>query len=431
MVFKLSSDENKIFGGEINAPASKSYMHRLIIAAALSDEETIIKNATDSDDISATLKSIKMLGGDFSFNDSQLTIFPIKKNKVKAAEINCFESGSTLRFMLPISTALGKTVTFDGKGKLPQRPIFPLDRELSKNGVTFKMPEKQGDIMPFQVTGSLKSGEFILSGDVSSQFVSGLLFALPLLFEKSKIVLTSPLQSKPYVDMTIRVLKQFKIKVKETENGYEIEGGQSYVSPRELICEGDWSAGAFFLCAGALGGSVKINGLSTSSLQGDKEVYYILKKMGAKLESGKNYVTVKKSKLKAIDIDARQIPDLVPILALTLSLSNGESEIYNAERLRIKESDRLNSTRETLSALGAEIEEKEASLKIKGKESLKGGFVSSFNDHRIAMTSAIASLFCEGSVEIENPMCVKKSYPKFYEDFCKLGGKKDVISMGE
>lgn len=417
------------FSGEVTVPASKSHMHRLIICASLCEKKTIIKNITLSEDILATLGAIKSLGGDFEIQQDKIIIMPIN-NLNKKAKIDCCESGSTMRFLLPLVSALGANGTFVGKGKLPNRPISPLDGEMCKKGITFTMPKEDGLVMPFSVSGKLKSGEYKLSGNVSSQFISGLLFSLPLLDGDSEIILTSPLQSRAYVDITINTLKTFNIEITETENSYKIKGNQKYVSPKEVFAEGDWSNGAFFLCGGVLSGDLKINGLSFSSSQGDKEIYNILKKMGANLTHKDGTIYAKKSKLCGIDVDVSQIPDLVPVLAVTMALSKGKSLIYNASRLRIKESDRLKSTTEGILKLGGDIKENDDSLEITGKEKLGGGEINSFNDHRIAMAMAIASLRCEKEVTINEPMCVKKSYPNFYEDFEKAGGIKNVINMG-
>lgn len=418
------------FCGEVTVPASKSHMHRLIICAALCNRKTIIKNMTLSEDILATLGAIKSLGGDFEIAESEIIVYPII-NPTHNTIVDCGESGSTMRFMFPLVSALGIDATFVGRGKLPNRPIAPLDGEMIKNGVTFSMPSEEGLVMPFSVSGKLKSGKYFLNGDVSSQFISGLLFALPILNGDSEIILTSPLQSKAYVDITIETLKQFGIQIEQTENSYKIKGNQKYVSPKEINAEGDWSNGAFFLCGGALSGDLKITGLSFKSSQGDKEIYNILKKMGADLTFKDDVIYIKKSKLNAVDVDASQIPDLVPILAVTMALSKGKSRIYNAGRLRIKESDRLKSTTEGILNIGGDIKEKEDSLLINGKVKLNGGEINSYNDHRIAMAMAIGSLCCENEVIINDAMCVKKSYPNFYEDFEKAGGIKNVIDMGK
>ena len=433
MIFELSRDEERQFSGTIKAPPSKSYMHRLIVASSLCQEETKIYNYGISEDVMASLRAIKKLGGDFSL-DEALTISPIKRGKVRATEINCNESGTTFRFLVPLGLALGEECSFCGKGRLPERPLSPLKEELEKNGAVIT-ELSQGKTLPLKCSGSLRGGIFNLPGNISSQFVSGLLFALPILNEDSEIRISLPFESKPYVNMTIKILSKFGIKISEETKGetltYKINGCQAYASPREIFCEGDWSQGAFFLCGGAISGDIRCENLSLSSLQGDKEIYSLLKKMGAKIESGKGYVKIKKSRLKAIDIDASQIPDLVPILALVLSLSEGEGRIFNAQRLRLKESDRLSSTMIALRSLGADIKETEDGLEIKGKPCLEGGRVSSFNDHRIAMMEAISSLGAKGSVLIEEPMCVRKSYPNFYEDFVSLGGKKYVVNMGK
>ena len=380
--------------GVVGAVSSKSDGHRKIICAALSDSETEIILNNMSDDIEATLSCIKNLGGDFSKTEKGILIKPISEKKDKVS-LDFRESGSTARFMLPVASALCENGEFMGRGRLPQRPFGELTREMRKNGV-----EVSSDNLPMTTKGTLKNGVFELPGNVSSQYISGLLFALPLLFGESKVKLTSQLMSAPYVDMTIDVLKEFGVKIEVSENEYNI-CPQKFMSPEKLEVEGDWSSAAFWVVADKICGNVKINGMNPDSRQGDNAVTTLLDET---------------------EIDAVNIPDLVPILAVLAASRVGRTRIYGAERLRIKESDRLYAVTKCINDLGGNAEETDDGIVILGTGKLKGGTVDSFNDHRIAMSCAIASCICENEVTILGAECVKKSYPAFFDDFGKLGG---------
>lgn len=384
--------------GVVEAVSSKSDGHRKIICSALSDSETEIIINNISDDIEATLDAIKCLGGDFIKTENGILIKPIKGKKDKVS-LDFRESGSTARFLMPIASVLCENGEFSGQGRLPDRPFAELTGQMRKNGVMVS-----ADNLPMTTKGTLKSGEFELPGNVSSQYISGLLFALPMLDSESRIKLTSPLMSAPYVDMTIDVLSKFGVKIEVLENEYIVKP-QKYISPKRLEVEGDWSSAAFWVVADKICGNVKINGMNPKSRQGDKAITEILDKT---------------------EIDARDIPDLVPILAVLAASRVGKTRIYGAERLRIKESDRLYAITKCINDLGGNAEETEDGILITGTGKLSGGQVDSFNDHRIAMSCAIASCICENEVKILNAECVKKSYPAFFDDFRKLGGVIDV-----
>jgi len=305
------------------------------------------------------------------------------------------------------------------KGRLPERPMSPLLSELTAHGCTL---DGVGG-SPLICKGQLTSGEFNLPGNVSSQFISGLLFALPLLQGDSRINIHGKTESKPYIDMTLDALKIFGIEVESGDGYYAIKGGQKYCAPGIVSVEGDWSNAAFWLCAGAIGRGMTVTGLNLSSNQGDMAVVRLLERFGAVVTYGNDCVTIEPAHLRGIRIDAEDTPDLVPILAAVASVAEGETVIYNAERLRIKESDRLRAVTETLCALGADITETQDGLIINGKKSLRGGTVSSFGDHRIAMTAAIASIRCNDLVAINGAEAVDKSYPGFWRDFTTLGGE--------
>ncbi len=306
-----------------------------------------------------------------------------------------------MRFLIPVAAALGTEAEFHGRAKLPERPITPYFTELTKNGIIFNTKS-----MPYKISGQLQAGDYSLAGDISSQFISGLLFALPLLDGDSRIIITSPLQSKPYVDITIAELNKFGVKAEETDYGYFVAGNQSF-APQNTVIEADMSQAAFFVTANALGSDIEIEGLNMNSLQGDKAIIDIVQNANG----------------NAFDVDASQIPDLVPILTVLAAFSKGTSHITNCGRLRLKECDRLAVTALELNKLGAKITENTDSLTIEGVEKIHGGICESHVDHRIPMSLAIASTRATEPVTINGAECVSKSYPNFFEDFTALGGK--------
>lgn len=404
--------------GKVTVPPSKSVAHRCIIAAALAKGCSVIGNMPVSDDIAATRLAVSSLGAetkDVPEKKSSVSVCGIEK-AARSAEIDCKMSGSTLRFIMPIAAALGTDCTLVGSGRLPLRPITPYIEEFPKHGVTLDFSDaKEGEFLPCKMSGRLTAGEYRISGSISSQFITGLLFALPLLDGDSKIILTSKLESKPYVDITIGVLERFGCKIEQTDYGYFVKGNQSY-KPCDCSVEGDWSQAAFFLVANSLGSDIEIGGLDENSAQGDKKIAEICKKCGEHREIGGG--------LKPFDEDVSDIPDLVPILAVLGCFCDGISYIRNAARLRIKESDRLKSITDCLNTLGANIKELDDGLEIHGScgNMLRGGIVDSFDDHRIAMAAAIAATRCKEEVIISRADAVAKSYPGFFEDYRALGG---------
>ena len=335
--------------GTVKIPPSKSDVHRAIICAALAKGVSTVYPVAFSEDISATIDCIKALGAEVSVDGDKLTINSTKIFENKTAVFDCRESGSTVRFFIPVAAAGGVNGTFNGKGRLPQRPLGVYTDLLPKHGV--ECITSGG--LPFEIKGQLASGKFDVPGDISSQFITGLLFALPLLDGDSVIHLTSPLQSKGYIDMTISVQKQFGVEIDVDGEDYIIKGNQKY-KPCDYITEGDWSQAAFFLVGGAIGGDVTAEGVKKDSFQGDKEIVELLKRFGADVEQGDYSVRCKAGNLRAIDIDASQIPDLVPILAVCASFAEGTTRIYNAERVRLKESDRLAAISDCLNGCGGE-----------------------------------------------------------------------------
>ncbi len=409
--------------GEIPAISSKSDAHRLLICAALSQNETKIYCNVMSKDIAATCSCLKAMGTDISVSGNEITVKP---NKFKIqAELDCGESGSTLRFLMPVVSALGIDATIKGNGRLPERPISPLKEEMEKKGVKFVTDNQ----FPLHLTGQLRAGDYEIAGNVSSQFITGLLFALPLLNGDSEIRLIPPVESRSYLNITISALRKFGIDIVEGENLYTIKGNQKYCSPTEITVDGDWSNSAFFLCAGALSeNGVTVKDLDINSPQGDKAILDVLKNMGADVQISGTEVTVKKDKLNGITVDASDIPDLVPIISVVATACSGDTTIINAQRLRIKESDRIKTVCDMIASVGGDITEKLDGMIVHGGKKINGGTVDGSNDHRIVMSASILSALCEKDVIITDYKAVEKSYPHFFDDFNKMGGNANVLN---
>ncbi len=395
--------------GSIEGIASKSFAHRALICACLAKGKSQIRINTTSADIEATLNCLRNLGAVIEQEGTLYSVTPIE-NIPEKASIDCGESGSTIRFLLPVICALGINTEIHGSGRLPERPLSPLKEELIRMGANIS------DDFPLNVSGRITAGEFTLRGDVSSQFVTGLLMALAYL-GGGKINLLPPVQSRPYIDITLQVLRTFGADIKEENNTF-------YINPSPLTgcgftVEADWSNAAFPLCMGA-----EVTGLNPDSTQGDKAIIEVLKRMDAKI-SGCYKADL--SALHGCRVDAADIPDAVPVIAAIAATAEGETVIFNGERLRIKESDRIQTTCEMPRSLGADITEPDDGMIIRGKKSLSGGETPSFNDHRIAMAAAVAAVRCEGDVIIRNAEAVNKSYPAFFEDYNKLGGNARVL----
>ncbi len=406
--------------GEIPAIPSKSQLHRLLICAALGEGETLLRGAfTRAEDILATRRCLEALGAEIWEEGDGLRLRPVRRDRLPQRPLlDCGESGSTLRFLLPVVGALGCGGTFLLAGRLPERPMEDLEGQLLANGCSLSIPEKDR----LSIEGRLTPGAYRLPGNVSSQYITGLLLALPLLEGGSCLTVTGPVESEDYIKMTLRAQAAFGIRHEKAGDTYQITGGGLGASPRQLFAEGDWSNGAFWLCAGAMpGGAVTCRGLLADSPQGDRRVLDCLRDMGAVLGSDGEAVTAREGVRRGIVIDASAIPDLIPPLAAVAAVGEGVTRIKNAGRLRLKESDRLRSVAETLNALGADIREEPEGLLINGVPSLRGGTVDSWGDHRIAMMAAIATAACREPVTIENAQAVSKSYPGFWEDLQNLG----------
>ncbi len=401
--------------GRIRAIPSKSYAHRMLICAALADMPCAIGCPDISADIAATAGCMNALCAEVERTENGYLVYP--KAAEKIAAIDCGESGSTLRFILPVACALGIETELHLKGRLSERPMQPLYETLEANGA--EVGGKGSSVI--KVSGKLRAGDYRIPADISSQFISGLMFALPMLDGDSRIILEGKLASAAYIDITREVLKEFQIEIKDTDYGYFIRGKQEYRAKREMTVEGDWSNAAFWLCAGALGSEITCTGLKPDSAQGDRAITDILARFGADVQQNGDEVTVKRGDMKGIDIDAEQIPDLVPVLAAVACAAEGETRFYNAARLRDKESDRIAATVKTLRAMGAEISETDDGMIVHGSD-LHGAEVDSFGDHRIAMMAAVAAVCANGSVTITNAQAAGKSYPAFLRDYAELGG---------
>lgn len=375
--------------GAVTPPSSKSQTHRAVLALMLAQGEGKLSNLAVSQDIQATQDCVAALK---SGQPAQADGLPL---------LDCGESGSTLRFLIPVALAVRGGGHFTGRGRLMERPQGPYIRLFEEKGILWN---QEGTCLT--VAGQLEPGVYALPGNVSSQFITGLLYALPLLPGDSRIVLTTPLESRGYVDMTLDMLRRFDIKVEEQEDGFLVPGNQTYQA-RDLTLEADWSGAAFWYAANFLGAQVDIQGLNPDSVQGDRQIgtlYWKLARPGD------------------VDIDLSQCPDLAPPLAAMAAVRKGTTRFVHAGRLRMKESDRLETIARTLNALGAKAQVGEDTLTLEGLDHLEGGTVDGCNDHRIAMMAAIAATNCDAPVTITGAECVKKSYPNFWEDYEALGG---------
>ena len=418
--------------GKIEIPPSKSYSHRAVIAAALAESEkkSMIDNLKFSVDITTTTDIMENWGAKIKRFESALEIVGNDGKVVpKDKYVQCNESGSTIRFLIPVGITRENELIFDGKGKLVDRPLDSYYKIFEEQRLKY---ETTGGKLPLTVNGKLKAGNYEIDGNISSQFITGLLYALPLLDGNSKLIINKNLESKGYIDLTLEILQLAGIEIKNNDyKSFEIKGNQSY-KPFDYTVEGDYSQVAFWIVAGIISANrdneVKCLHVNKNSLQGDREIIEIVTRMGANLEIFEDYVIVKPSKTKGTVIDISQCPDIAPILTVLAALSEGETRIINGERLRIKESDRITSIKTELNKLGANVDEEGDSLIIQGVEGFTGGVtVSAWNDHRIAMSLAVASSRCEKEIVLEEAESVRKSYPHFWDDFVKMGGEIEIV----
>lgn len=396
-------------GGELHAVPSKSFAQRAMLCAALAERPTTFVCRTLPLDVEAMLRCLTALGAEVTRGCGTLTLRPPELPQGDAT-LDCGESGATARFLLPVVAALGIGARLLLRGSLAARPMQPLLEALSAGGCN--ITSENGVI---SCEGKLRSGRYLLPGNVSSQYISGLLFALPLLRGDSEIVLSSPLESKDYVNLTIDLLSRFSVRVEQTQSGFFVSGGQSYRACGRMEMEGDWSAMSLFLCAGAFSAPMRISGLPAQTQQPDRRITDILRDFGAHVHCDGGVRCVSPAELHSLEIDAHDIPDLVPALALTATAARGRTRIFGASRLRYKESNRLQSICTTLRALGAQISETDDGLLIYGTP-LVGGEIDPQNDHRIAMLAAVASARCRQEVRVRHAECVDKSYPDFWRD---------------
>ncbi len=412
--------------GCIPAISSKSDVHRKLICAALSAAPSHLRLNEISEDIRATVSCLNALSAKITEEAGGFSIRPIHLDDLpESPSLNCGESGSTLRFLLPVVGALGCSGTFTASGRLPERPLSPLREELESHGCILS-PENE---WPLHLEGQLQPGIYHMAGNVSSQYFTGLLLALSLLPEESSLMYDSNPESAGYIRMTTAVLEQFGAPVSSLMTGWRIPGGIRFQAPQWINAEGDWSNAAFWLVAGALSGRITLSGLNPDSLQADRLILQLLQQTGTAVSQTDSEITIEQSPLQAVNLDAAMVPDIVPIWTVAAANASGITTIRNAGRLRLKESDRLESISAALNSLGAEIRELPDGLVITGHpDSLNGGQVSGANDHRIVMSLAVAALHSKQPVTIDGAEAVQKSYPHFFDDLNSLGGKIDVLN---
>lgn len=417
--------------GTVTAPASKSEAHRLLICAALSDRPTRLTLNNTSEDIEATADCLRSLGAEVLREEGALAVVPIK-HVPENPLLDCRESGSTLRFLLPVAAALAEEARFTGSGRLPERPIGALQAAMARHGVSFS-----ADRLPFRTSGRLQAGAFDLPGDVSSQYVTGLLLTLPLLSGDSLLTVHPPLRSAAYLDITLAALRRFGVRPREEGGGadlprrFQLSGPQAFHTPGVLEVGGDWSGAAFFLAAGVLTGPVSVRGLDPASPQGDRRILDFLKAFGAEVSLRKDAVTVAPGSLRGLEgcpLNVDATPDLLPVLAATAAWADGRTAFVNGGRLRLKESDRIASTLSLIRSLGGRAEETpEGDGLIVQGGGLVGGTAEGFHDHRIVMAAAVAASRCPQGVTVTDAEACSKSYPAFFEDYARLGGDVHVL----
>ncbi len=401
--------------GKVTPPSSKSVAHRALIAAFLSGGGCKIFGDLSANDISATMQSLRALGAEISEFDGGCDFGKIIKQE--RAKINVFESGSTLRFLLPLLPAIETKALVCGSERLANRPIGGLLKVLEAHGATFS--DKK---LPFEVGGKLIGGTFEIDGSTSSQYVTGLLLTLPILQAKSQVKVLGSVVSGGYIDLTLDVMRAFGVDVAKRNLTYFIDENATYRAPKTFFVESDWSAACFLLCLGALCGEVTVDGLNVDSRQGDKIVLDVLKNVGAAVDVNGASVTVKARELKSIEFDAENYPDFVPVLAALLACAKGRSRIFHVERLRDKESDRLGGVIELLKNFGISATYDGIAIEIQGGEPQSCVYHSP-NDHRMAMSAAVLALRASGKSRILGAECVAKSYPNFFEHLKNIGGE--------
>lgn len=404
--------------GTVAAIPAKSYAHRVLLAAARAERECTVSGIYRSADVSATIACLSALGAEISSEAGVARVSPIVNPPARAL-LPVGESGSTYRFLLPYVAAMGVPAEFSGTERLFARPTEPLIHVLNAHGAVTDGKTLSGRIEP---------GEYAIRGDISSQYLTGLLLALPTLKGDSRIVVSGEKVSGGYLDITLDVLRDFHIEITEENNDYYVRGNQCFFA-HDCRIEGDWSNAAFFLAAGAIGGDVTVESLNPASVQGDKKILSLLAEMGAETECGASSASARQNKLRGISADVGEIPDLVPILSVVAAFAEGKSVFTGVSRLRYKESDRLAAVADMLARAGIHAEAGEDVLTVCGGVPRGGAFVS-YNDHRMVMSAAVLAAYAEGRSSIAGASAVAKSYPRFFEDFIALGGKADVTMEG-
>lgn len=428
--------EPSILHGVVRVPSSKSVGHRLLICAALADGESKIYDLSMSKDIKATMLALQAIGATFTLekDEHDISFWQVRGishsdgNKINISDenfqkeiiINCGESGSTLRFMIPVALTVADNLCFEGKGRLVERPINEFFPIFEKNQIQMVYDGK----LPLKLKGKLKAGNYSISGKISSQYTTGLLLAAPLWGSQSEINICGDMESKGYIDLTLESMRLFGVNVfRDTWKRFELRANQCYL-PTTVCVEGDFSQAAFWIVAGLIGKEhIKITGLNKSSVQGDRVILDFVTQMNGRLLWEDGNLLVYPSQTVGMIIDASQCPDLIPVMCVLAALSEGETRVVNGKRLRLKESDRICATVTELKKLGATIEETEDGMIVQGNETFIGGCkVEGWNDHRIVMAMAIASTRCELPIEINGCEAIEKSYPDFFKDFKELGG---------
>lgn len=410
-----------ILQGAVTPPPSKSQAHRLLICAALGTSPCTIACQSVNDDIIATMRCLNALGAEISYSDGVFAVSPVKV--VKGAVLDCGESGSTLRFLMSVAAVLGADATFVGGGKLPQRPMSQLCDLLASQGMSFE--RCSADELPVACRGTLKGGRFSLPGNISSQYLTGLLFALPLAGEDSEIEVTGTMTSASYIAMTLDALRTAGIVIEQQGNIFKIKGNQHYTLPEQVVVEGDWSSAAFWVVAGVIGRNpLAVCGMNTVSLQGDSYIVEHLRSMGAFIEVDDDKIVAMPSHLFGAELDCTDTPDLLPILSVAAAVAQGTTTFTGVGRLRFKESDRLAAMKSVLEKFSITSYIGDDTFTVVGGEPVAGDEVDSFGDHRIAMSAAILSTVAKGVTTIDGSECVAKSYPSFFDDFAQLGGKE-------
>jgi len=415
--------------GGVSAPSSKAYTHRMLIAALLSNGTSKISNPLVSDDTKATLRAVEAFGAEIELQDNCWRVKGVESLRAPKSPIDCGESGATFRFMIPLAALASDSSIFTFGPSLERRPVAPLLQSLKQLGTESNLQPREGSLFVRIRGGGIRGGKTSIRGDISSQFVSGLLFACPKAKEDTEISVTTPLESRSYVQMTMEVLTEHGIKMSASSDfaRLRIPSNQDY-NPCNHGVPGDFSSAAFLLAAAAVTSSrVKVKNLDHHTIQGDRAILDILKEMGSKVKAGDGFIEVDGRPLDAVDVDARNIPDLVPVCAVLACYSKGTSKIYNAKRLRYKESDRLGSVHAELKKMGAEIKLHENGLTISGLRAMHGATIDPHSDHRIAMACAVAALGAVGETKIQNSECINKSYPRFFNDLRSLGA--NIVGM--